>query len=146
MGDVTQFAMPTTGVLCEYIRDLAEHCAVSVVDTHEPHCHYNRGNGQQIPQSLLHSHIGGMTTSDEPNTQELRCVCDVYHRGMARTNIDLDEEAVKRVMERYGFSTMREAVNYALNRLAPRKATVAEALAAQGIGWDEDLEQMRGQK
>ncbi|MFM1790123.1 MAG: Bacterial antitoxin of type system, VapB, partial [Actinomycetota bacterium] len=39
---------------------------------------------------------------------------------MARTNIDIDEDAVKRVMERYGFTTMKEAVNYALNRLAPR--------------------------
>ena len=65
---------------------------------------------------------------------------------MARTNIDIDEEAVKRVMERYGFTTMREAVNYALNQLAPRKATLEEALAAEGIGWDGDLEEMRGQK
>ena len=65
---------------------------------------------------------------------------------MARTNIDIDEDAVKRVMERYGFSTMREAVNYALNRLAPRKATVEEKLSLQGSGWIGDLEQMRGQK
>ena len=65
---------------------------------------------------------------------------------MARTNIDLDEEAVRRVMERYGFTTMKEAVNYALNRLAPRKATAEELLAMRGSGWDGDLEQMRGQK
>lgn len=65
---------------------------------------------------------------------------------MARTNIDIDEDAVRRVMERYGFNTMREAVNYALNQLAPRKATYEEILAMEGIGWDGDLEQMRGQK
>ena len=65
---------------------------------------------------------------------------------MARTNIDIDEDAVKRVMERYGFTTMKEAVNYALNRLAPRKATREEILAMEGMGWEGDLEQMRGQK
>jgi Arc/MetJ family transcription regulator len=65
---------------------------------------------------------------------------------MARTNIDIDEDAVRRVMERYGFATMEEAVNYALNRLAPRRATREEILAMRGSGWDGDLEQMRGQK
>ena len=65
---------------------------------------------------------------------------------MGRTNIDIDDEAVRRVMERYGFKTMKEAVNYALNRLVPRTATREEFLAAEGIGWDGDLEQMRGQK
>ena len=58
----------------------------------------------------------------------------------------IDEDAVKRVMERYGLTTMQEAVNYALNRLAPRKATREEILALEGIGWDGDLQQMRGQK
>ena len=59
--------------------------------------------------------------------------------------IDIDEDAVKRVMERYGFTTMKEAMNYALNRLAPRRATREEILAMEGMGWDGDLEQMRGQ-
>lgn len=62
------------------------------------------------------------------------------------TNIDIDAEAVRRVMERYGLKTMKEAVNYALNRLVPCTATREEFLAAEGIGWDGDLEQMRGQK
>jgi Arc/MetJ family transcription regulator len=65
---------------------------------------------------------------------------------MAKTTIDIDRDALQRVMERYGFTTMKEAVNYALNRLAPRKATREEMLAARGIGWDGDLQQMRGQK
>ena len=73
-------------------------------------------------------------------------VWNVYSADMARTNIDIDEDAVRRVMERYGFTTMKEAVNYALNRLVPRKATMEEFLAASGMGWDGDLQQMRGQK
>ena len=91
--------------------------------------------------------MGCMTTDHGPqNSQETRCVCDVYDAQMARTNIDIDEDAVRRVMERYGFATMKEAVNYALNRLAPRRATREEILAMRGSGWEGDLEQMRGQK
>jgi Arc/MetJ family transcription regulator len=41
---------------------------------------------------------------------------------------------------------MKEAVNYALNRLVPRTATREEFLAMRGSGWDGDLEEMRGQK
>jgi Arc/MetJ family transcription regulator len=90
----------------------------------------------------------GCMTADHgsQNSQQTRCVCDVYDAHMARTNIDIDEDAVRRVMERYGFATMKEAVNYALNRLAPRRATREEILAMRGSGWDGDLEQMRGQK
>ena len=87
-----------------------------------------------------------MNAENPTNTGIPRCVCDVYSADMARTNIDIDEEAVRRVMERYGFTTMKEAVNYALNRLAPRKATREEMLAMRGSGWEGDLEQMRGQK
>ena len=88
-----------------------------------------------------------MTTSRVASVgPQTRCVCDVYDFAMARTNIDIDEEAVRRVMERYGFKTMKEAVNYALNRLVPRKATREEFLAMRGSGWDGDLEEMRGQK
>ena len=70
----------------------------------------------------------------------------MYDHSVARTNIDLDEVAVRRVMERYGFTTMKEAVNWALNKVAPERATAQEFLAARGMGWDGDLEQMRGQK
>ena len=92
-----------------------------------------------------------MSTQTAANQTNERCVCDVYARDMARTNIDIDTEAVKRVMERFGFTTMREAVNFALNRVAPvrpkTQSEIAEIIkAAQGIGWDGDLEQMRGQK
>ena len=93
-----------------------------------------------------HGSMNPKEPGNPENTGRCRCVCDVYSAVMARTNIDIDEDAVKRVMEKYGFTTMREAVNFALNRLAPRKATREEALAAQGIGWEGDLQQMRGQK
>ncbi|MFM7650782.1 MAG: type II toxin-antitoxin system VapB family antitoxin [Acidimicrobiaceae bacterium] len=33
---------------------------------------------------------------------------------MARTNIDIDEEACRRVMERFNLTTMKDAVNLAL--------------------------------
>jgi Arc/MetJ family transcription regulator len=46
---------------------------------------------------------------------------------MARTNIDLDEELVQRVMERYKLSTKREAVDYALRHLAGEPLTRGQA-------------------
>ena len=61
---------------------------------------------------------------------------------MARTNIDIDEEACAWIMRRYGLETKREAVNMALRELA-RVATLEEALAMRGSGWDGDLDEMR---
>ena len=46
---------------------------------------------------------------------------------MARTNIDLDEELVQRVMVRYRLSTKREAVDYALRHLAGEPLTRVQA-------------------
>jgi len=46
---------------------------------------------------------------------------------MARTNIDVDEELVQRVMMRYHLSTKREAVNYALRHLAGEPLTRVQA-------------------
>lgn len=62
---------------------------------------------------------------------------------MARTNIDIDEDLVTEVMQRYGFKTKREAVHAALSRLAPEPMTRAEAMGMRGIGWDGDLDVMR---
>jgi Arc/MetJ family transcription regulator len=87
-----------------------------------------------------------MDPEEETRAGIAECVCDVYGGSVARTNIDIDEDAVKRVMLRYGFTTMKEAVNFALNRAAPVRATVEEMLAAEGIGWEGNLEEMRGQK
>jgi Arc/MetJ family transcription regulator len=61
---------------------------------------------------------------------------------MARTNIDIDEEACAAVMRRFGCKTKRDAVNLALRRLATTM-TLDEALAMRGTGWDADLEEIR---
>lgn len=51
---------------------------------------------------------------------------------MGRTNIDIDDELVDRVMVRYGLRTKREAVDYALRHLAGQPMTRDEALAMFG--------------
>ncbi len=62
---------------------------------------------------------------------------------MARTNIDIDEELIARVMERYQVPTKREAVDLALRRLVGEVMTREEALAMRGVGWEGDLAAMR---
>jgi Arc/MetJ family transcription regulator len=63
---------------------------------------------------------------------------------MSRTNIDIDDEACERVMKRYGLTSKRDAVNTALRLAAPQRLTVEEARAMRGIGWEGDLDAMRG--
>ena len=65
---------------------------------------------------------------------------------MARTNIDIDEEACRRVMERFNLSTMKDAVNLALRTLAIEPMTLEEAYAMEGTGWEGDLEAMRAKR
>ncbi|MFM7879936.1 MAG: type II toxin-antitoxin system VapB family antitoxin [Acidimicrobiaceae bacterium] len=62
---------------------------------------------------------------------------------MARTNIDIDEEACHRVMERFNLTTMKDAVNLALRTLAIEPMTLEEARAMRGTGWEGDLAAMR---
>lgn len=62
---------------------------------------------------------------------------------MARTNIDIDEDLIRRVSSVYGLRTKKEAVDFALRRLLVEPMTVSEALAMQGAGWAGDLDQMR---
>ena len=51
---------------------------------------------------------------------------------MGRTNIDIDDDLVHRVMVRYDLKTKREAVDYALRHLAGQPLTTDEALALGG--------------
>ncbi len=51
----------------------------------------------------------------------------VYDWCMTRTNIDIDDEACAEVMRRYGLSTKREAVNFALRMLQANGITYAES-------------------
>jgi Arc/MetJ family transcription regulator len=62
---------------------------------------------------------------------------------MARTNIDLDDEACAEVMRRYGLHTKRAAVNFALRQVAAEAASLEAARALRGSGWDADLDELR---
>ena len=64
---------------------------------------------------------------------------------MARTNIDIDDEACTAVMDRFGLTTKRDAVNFALRELAS-VATLGQARALRGSGWDGDLDAMRADR
>jgi Arc/MetJ family transcription regulator len=62
---------------------------------------------------------------------------------MSRTNIEIDDELITRVMERYGFTSKREAVHEALEALDVKPFTRDEILATEGMGWGGDLDEMR---
>lgn len=61
-----------------------------------------------------------------------------------RTNIEIDDELVERVMRRYGVPSKRAAVDLALRRLDLEPMSREEALAMQGSGWEGDLDELRG--
>jgi Arc/MetJ family transcription regulator len=67
----------------------------------------------------------------------------VYLWCMARTNIDIDEEACAEVMRRYELASKRDAVNMALRALAGEALDLDAARALRGSGWEGDLEQLR---
>ena len=62
---------------------------------------------------------------------------------MARITIDIDDAACAEVMRRYKLTTAEEAVNFALRTVAAEPASLEEAWAMQGSGWDGDLDAMR---
>lgn len=62
---------------------------------------------------------------------------------MARTNIDLDDEACRTVMERYQLRSKRDAVNFALRTLAAEPLTADDARRLRGSGWEGNLDDMR---
>ena len=62
---------------------------------------------------------------------------------MARTNIDIDDEACRTVMERYHLATKRDAVNLALRTLAAEPLSIKDARRLRGSGWDADLDELR---
>jgi Arc/MetJ family transcription regulator len=63
---------------------------------------------------------------------------------MSRTNIDIDDELIAGVMARFGLKTKREAVEFALRALHVEPLTREQMLELEGIGWEGDLEAMRG--
>jgi Arc/MetJ family transcription regulator len=65
---------------------------------------------------------------------------------MARTNIDIDDELCRQVMQRFHLTSKREAVNLALRRLAGEPLGLDEARALRGSGWDADLDELRSSR
>lgn len=65
---------------------------------------------------------------------------------MARTNIDIDDDLRRQVMERFHLTTKRDAVNLALRRLAAEPLGLDEARALRGSGWDADIDEMRSSR
>jgi Arc/MetJ family transcription regulator len=61
---------------------------------------------------------------------------------MVRTNVVLDEELIRRVMDMFGLKSKRAAIDYALRRVAGvgDRRLIKEL---RGIGWIGDLDEMR---
>lgn len=68
---------------------------------------------------------------------------EVYNHPMSRTNIDIDDELIARVMRRYDLRTKKDAVDFALRSVAWEPMSRDEALAMQGTGWEGDLAALR---
>jgi Arc/MetJ family transcription regulator len=63
---------------------------------------------------------------------------------MTRTNIDLNDELVSEVMRRFDVTTKKDAVDLALRRLVGVPLTRDFLLGLEGIGWEGDLADLRG--
>jgi Arc/MetJ family transcription regulator len=60
-----------------------------------------------------------------------------------RVEMEVKEELLEAVRDRYHLSSPRAAVEFALRRAAVRPMSKDEALAIEGVGWDGDLGAMR---
>jgi Arc/MetJ family transcription regulator len=56
----------------------------------------------------------------------------VYRWCMSRTNVDIDDEACEKVMRMFALETKRDAINFALRKVAARAMSKAEVLAMRG--------------
>ena len=94
--------------------------------------------------------FGAVRSCRRVTVTTLRRACDsaerVYRWCMARTNIDIDDDACRVVMERYHLQTKRDAVNFALRLLAGEALGLDEARRLRGSGWEGDLESMRANR
>jgi Arc/MetJ family transcription regulator len=88
--------------------------------------------------------IARAVTRPGPQPPAVSCSTVVYALHITRTNVEIDEELVQRVMRRYGLTTKRSAIDLALRRLDLEPMSREEALAMRGSGWDGDLEELRG--
>lgn len=60
--------------------------------------------------------------------------------SVSRTNIEIDDALIGRVIERYGLRTKREAVDLALRRAVDgiEPMSIDEIRALRGTGWGDD--------
>jgi Arc/MetJ family transcription regulator len=65
---------------------------------------------------------------------------------MSRTNIDLDDEMVTAVMNRFRLPTKKSAVEFALKRLLETTDQLAALEGIWGMGWEGDLDELRSWK
>ncbi|HEV7862264.1 MAG TPA: type II toxin-antitoxin system VapB family antitoxin [Acidimicrobiia bacterium] len=65
---------------------------------------------------------------------------------MSRTNIDVDDDACRVVMERYQLKSKRDAVNFALRTVAAEPLSLDAARRLRGSGWDGDLAELRASR
>jgi Arc/MetJ family transcription regulator len=65
---------------------------------------------------------------------------------MVRTNVDLDDNACRIVMDRYHLATKRDAVNFALRTVAAEPLDLDRARALRGSGWEGDLDGLRSDR
>ena len=63
---------------------------------------------------------------------------------MSRTNIDIDDEMVAEVMRRFALDTKKSAVELALRRLLDATDQRKALDRLMGVGWEGDLDEMRG--
>ena len=65
---------------------------------------------------------------------------------MARTNVDIDDNACRIVMDRYHLATKRDAVNFALRTVAAEPLDLNQARALRGSGWEGELDSLRADR
>jgi Arc/MetJ family transcription regulator len=63
-----------------------------------------------------------------------------------RTNIDIDDKLIAKVMKQGGFATKKEAVNAALEALARQLEQYKGRELFGKLAWDGDLDAMRRDK
>jgi Arc/MetJ family transcription regulator len=62
---------------------------------------------------------------------------------MGRTNIDIDDDVIRRVQAGYGLRTKREAVDFALRRLLVEPFTQARGVGRRGQRMGRRLDELR---
>lgn len=70
----------------------------------------------------------------------------VYDGVMTRTNIEIDDDLIERVMQIYRLPSKRAAVDLALRKLAGEPMSRQEMLEMEGVGWGGDLDEIRSRE